>query len=117
MANPIWPPGLPNPVYGASEGDVAGMIIKSGNDAGVPKHRLRYTAVAVPLTCTVELTRDQYKVFDNFVRNVIRYVLPFDWNDMMTDEGVVTYRMTKKPVPTRVSYDVVSVSLTLERKP
>ena len=117
MAYPNWPSQLPNPVYGATEGDVPGMIIRTPSDAGVAKQRLRYTAVAVPFTCHVEMTRAQYIVFNNFVKNTLKYVLPFNWNDMMTDQGVVTYRMTKKPIPTRTAYDTITVELNLERMP
>lgn len=117
MANPTWPATLPNPEYGLSEGDVDGMIIRSNNDAGVAKARLRYTAVAVPLSGTIMMTRAQYATFENFVRNTLKYVLAFDWQDMMTDSGPVTYRFVKRPRAARSGYDQVSVSIEMERLP
>ena len=117
MPNPTWPSTLPNPEYGWSEGEVEGMIIRSNNDAGVPKQRRRYTAVAVPITSTVTLTRAQFETFRTFVEQTLKYVLAFDWIDMLTDSGTVTYRLTKKPTYTRVGYDQVQVSMSLERMP
>lgn len=117
MANPTWPATLPTPEYGWNEGDVEGMIIRSDNDAGVAKQRLRYTAVAVPITATITLTRAQVATFQNFVKNTLKYVLPFDWTDMLTDSGVVTYRFTKKPQYTRTGFDQVQVTMNLERMP
>lgn len=117
MPNPVWPSTLPNPEYGWNEGEVEGMIIRSNNDAGVPKQRLRYTAVAVPVTANLMLTRAQFATFEAFVKDTLKYVLPFDWNNMLTDSGTVTYRLTKKPSYTRESFDEVGVSMSLERMP
>lgn len=117
MANPTWPAGLPNPEYGWNEGEVDGMIIRSDNDAGVAKQRLRYTAVATPITSTITFTRAEYITFRDFVKDTLKYVLPFDWSDMLTDVGTVTYRFTKKPQASRVGFDQVQVTMNLERMP
>lgn len=117
MPNPIWPATLPNPEYGWNEGEVDGMIIRSQNDAGVPKQRLRYTAVAVPITSQIVLTRAQLAIFDDFVKNTLKYVLAFDWVNMLTDSGTVTYRFTKKPTYTRSGYDQITVGMALEKLP
>lgn len=117
MSNPFWPSTLPNPEYGWSESDVDGMIIRSSNEAGVPKQRLRYTAVAVPVSAQITLTRSQFATFHTFVHDTLKYVLPFDWNDMLTDTGVRTYRFTKKPTYTRSGFDQVLVSMNLEKMP
>lgn len=117
MANPLWPSELPNPEYGWNEGEVEGMIIRSSNDAGVPKQRLRYTAVAVPITAQMMLTRAQFVIFEEFVVNTLQYVLPFDWVDMLTDTDVRTYRFTKKPTFTRSGYDQIMVGMNLEKLP
>lgn len=117
MANPAWPATLPNPDYGFAEGDVDNMIVRSSNDAGVSKQRLRYTAVAVPMAGQIVFTRAQYVVFEAFVRSTLKYVLPFDWTDMMTDSGTVTYRFTKKPSASRTGYDQITVNVSLERIP
>lgn len=117
MANPPWPSELPNPEYGWNEGEVENMIIRSSNDAGVAKQRLRYTAVATPITAQIVMTRDQVAIFRNFVENTLNHVLPFDWTDMLTDSGTVTYRFTKKPTYTRSGFDQITVGLNLERMP
>lgn len=117
MANPTWPSELPNPEYGWNEGEVENMIIRSSNEAGVAKQRLRYTAVATPITAQLLLTRSQLAVFKDFVENTLNHVLPFDWVDMLTDVGTVTYRLTKKPTYTRSGYDQITVGLSLERMP
>lgn len=117
MANPLWPSTLPNPEYGWNEGEVESMIIRSSNDAGVAKQRLRYTAVATPVTAQLMLTRAQLAIFKDFVENTLNHVLPFDWTDMLTDSGVVTYRFTKKPTYTRSGFDQVMVGMSLERMP
>jgi hypothetical protein len=93
------------------------MIIRSNNDAGVAKQRLRYTAVAIPITASMTLTRAQLATFDTFVKDTLKYVLAFDWSNMLTDVGTVTYRFTKKPVYTRVGYDQVQVDMELEKMP
>ena len=117
MANPLWPSTLPKPDYGWSEGEVDNMIIRSSNDAGVPKQRLRYTAVATPVTAQILLTRVQLVIFKTFVEVTLKHVLPFDWTDMLTDTGTITYRFTKKPTYTRDGYDSVMVGMALERMP
>lgn len=117
MANPIWPTSLPRPDYGLSEGEVEGEIIRSSSDAGIAKQRPRYTAVAVPVPCTVTLTRAQVATFRTFVFGTLKIVHPFDWEDHITDSGTVTYRFTKRPTFTRVGYDQVLVGMTLERMP
>ena len=117
MSNPFWPAGLPNPEYGWNESEVESMIIRSSNEAGVPKQRLRYTAVAVPISSQIMMTRAQYVIFEDFVSNTLQYVLPFDWHDMLTDIGVRTYRLTKKPTATRAGFDQIMVGLNLEKMP
>ena len=117
MTTPVWPSTLPNPEYGWSEGEVEGMIIRSQNDAGVAKQRRRYTAVAVPITSSIVLTRDQFTTFRTFLETTLQYVLAFDWVDMLTDSGTVQYRFTKKPTYSRVGYDQVRVDMSLERMP
>lgn len=117
MANPLWPATLPKPDYGWNEGDVENMIIRSSNDAGVSKQRLRYTAVATPVTAQLLLTKAQLVIFKTFVEGTLHHVLPFDWTDMLTDTGTVTYRFTKKPTYTRDGYDSVIVGMNLERMP
>lgn len=113
----LWPSTLPNPDYGWNEGEVENMFIRSNNDAGVPKQRLRYTAVAVPITAQVTMTREQYVEFNSFVKDDLKYVLPFLWSDMLTDEGLQEYRLTKKPSVSRVGYDEVTVALSIEKMP
>ena len=117
MADHNWPATLPNPEYGWNEGEVDGMIIRSDNDAGVAKQRLRYTAVAVPITASMVLTKAQLAIFDDFVKNTLKYVLAFNWNNMLTDTGSVEYRFTKKPTYTRSGYDQITVGMSLERMP
>lgn len=117
MPYPTWPSDLPFPDYGLSEGEVDGMIIRSNNDAGVPKQRLRYTAVAIPVTGQIVMTRAQFDDFRTFVKDTLKYVLPFDWVDMMTDSGTVTYRFTKKYTAARTGFDEVTVGVAMERMP
>lgn len=117
MPNPVWPSTLPTPEYGWNEGEVENMIIRSSNESGVAKQRLRYTAVATPITSSIVLTRAQLATFKTFVETTLKHVLPFDWVDMLTDSGTVTYRFTKKPTYTRSGYDQVTVGMNLERMP
>ena len=117
MPNPYWPSELPKPEYGWNEGEVEGMIIRSSNEAGIPKQRLRFTAVAVPISSQLMLTRAQFAIFETFVSGTLKYVLPFDWSDMLTDTGTRTYRFTKKPSYTRAGFDQVMVSMNLEKIP
>lgn len=117
MPNPTWPTTLPHPEYGLSEGDVDNMIVRSNNDAGVSKQRLRYTAVAVPLSGQFTLSRAQYAIFDAFVKTTLKYVLPFDTVDYMTDTGTKTYRFVKRPKASRASFDQVTVTFEMERMP
>jgi hypothetical protein len=115
--NAIWPYELPNPDYGWNEGDVEGMIIRSDTDAGVAKQRLRYTAVATPVTATLTLSPAQIDIFKAFVRDELKYVLAFDWMDMLNDTDILTYRMTKKPTYTRVNFGQIQVGLSMELLP
>lgn len=112
-----WPEELPNPDYGLSESEVEGMIIRSSNDSGIAKQRLRYTAVSVPITANLTLSRAQAAIFRDFLANEIKYVLSFDWNDMMTDDNVRTYRFTKRPAFSRAGFDQVTVALNMEMMP
>lgn len=115
--NSRWPDSLPNPDYGWMEGEVDGMIIRSQNDAGVPKQRLRYTAVAVPITATMTLSQAQLPVFKAFIENELKHVLSFDWIDMLDDSTWRTYRFTKKPTYTRANYGQIVVGMNLELMP
>lgn len=117
MANPVWPTSLPPPDYGYTESEVDSHIVRSGSDAGIAKQRLRYTAVAVPVTCSITLSRSQLATFRTFVEDTLKYVMPFDWTDHLTDSGTVTFRFTKKPSYSRVSFDQVLVTMSLERMP
>lgn len=117
MADPAWPTSLPNFSYGLSEGDVEGMIIRSNNDAGVPKQRLRYTAVAVPISAQLELTKAQADTFYTFVKDTIKYVMPFTIPNPFTDSGTLTVRLTKRPRRTRDGYDQIIVGLDFEVMP
>lgn len=117
MPNPLWPTTLPKPDYGWNEGEVDGMIIRSSNDAGIPKQRLRYTAVATPITATLTLSKAQVAIFKTFVEDTLKYVLSFDWVDMLDDSTVRTYRFTKKPTFTRANFGQIQVGLNLERMP
>jgi hypothetical protein len=112
-----WPAELPNPDYGWNEGEVDGMIIRSENDAGVAKQRLRYTAFAVPISASLTLSPQQIDTFRDFVANDLKYVLPFVWTDMLNDTDSVKYRFTKKPTYTRTNFGQITVGMSLERLP
>jgi hypothetical protein len=117
VSDPAWPSTLPNFAYGLAEGDVDGMFIRSNNDAGVPKQRLRYTAVAVPISAQLELNRTQLATFNTFVATTIKHVLPFTIANPFTDSGTLTVRLTKRPKRSRTGFDQVTVSLDFEIMP
>lgn len=67
-------------------------------DAGRPKKRRRFTAMADTAIYSVVLTEAQLQTLEDFVAITLQDVLPFDWEDFRRPAGTpATYSFQKRP--------------------
>lgn len=120
MADPVWPAGLPQNPY-ALDG---AMYTPQSNrrefdtEAGPAKARRMFTSVYDRFTFSIEITRAQLAILNDFVINTLQDVRKFQWIDFRTGQPC-QYRFVKRPSSQYVAGDGAwwLVSVELERMP
>lgn len=96
MALPVWPSSLPQSQFVGLTDQFGEMGIRTPTDGGPSKVRARFTSAERKVPVPIVLFNSQRIVFDNFYRNVIFGVNPFEWEDPVVDDLVV-FRFVTSP--------------------
>ena len=97
MATATWPAGLPDDVLARYVEQPGNRLLRTPMDHPAAKRRPRFTAVPRPFRVTIELTRDQVQVFDDFFNETLAGgVMPFDWVHPRT-RAAVEFRFVEEP--------------------
>lgn len=113
MSAVAWPKSLPDRFlvrgYSENEGE---NVLRSEMDVGPAKTRLRATVAPVRVSASLVLTRDQFKTWQYFYREVLRYgTTPFLMKDI-TDTEREMYVV--EPPQSQATEQYVTLSMTLE---
>ena len=103
MANPQWPPALPQEVLrpGYRE-QIKATAITQTMESGRKKRRRRFTNAPEPADLPVELDSAQVDIFKVFFNDTLKGgVLAFDWINPR-NQGVVTYAFRDPSEPPEV---------------
>ncbi len=96
MANPVWPPSLPQSQFVGLNDQFDESGIRTPTDGGPAKVRARYTSIPRKVMVPIVLYNAQRITFDDFYRNTIFAVNPFEWEDPV-DDDLVVFRFLAAP--------------------
>lgn len=111
-----WPGDVPGYADSWSEEDVD-VVLRTENEAGPVKMRLRYTGISTKVQLTMGMTLAQFDALRRFFRvDLRRGTVPFLFQDPTAGYAVKEFRMMKPPVSSNDGPLGVRVSMEWERK-
>ena len=120
MANPEWPPALPNLLVAGYSESAPKLSLRTTMDAGPAKARRRFTAGVRPIKGKLLLTALQVEVLWDFWMNLCASgATPFAWvtNTLPAPGQPVQMRFTGEPSFSAVAPNLYEASLALEVLP
>ncbi|MCZ4259013.1 hypothetical protein O4H53_26025 [Sulfitobacter sp. G21635-S1] len=86
MSVPLWPTDLPKPQREGFQTQIVDPRLRRVGETGPPAYRRRWSSVAETVGLSIDVTRNQKALFDDFFKHVTAFgSLPFYMPDPLTD--------------------------------